>query len=145
MQIKEQPESVSPSVRAEDFNFVYSVIDELRNVPKGEKIHFPLPGRSGVYADVECKIDYDRDSKPFGEFTVLTRQYGLIMNHKALIRTLVTENGLRYELQVKAAGKHYCRRDSLITTHRDAKAVALAICRTYHVGSSCRRIVPLKS
>lgn len=143
MQITEHPETV-PAANPTDFTFVYSVLDELRNVPKGEKIHFPLPGRSGVYADVECRLSYDQDNKPYGEFTVIAKAHDLVMNHKALVRTRVTVDGLRYELQIKSGNKHYCNRDSAITTHRTAKDIALAICRNYRVGSSGRRIVPLK-
>lgn len=144
MQITMQQNLQSVEVRSNDFNHIFRVMDELKHMPTKEKVHFPLPSRSGVYADVECSIGYN-DQKPYGEFTFINRKHGMVMAHTAIVTHTVQNGELVYELQIKP--NRQLRKNpgnrSMISVHPDPKAVAKAICLNYFVGSAGRKVIPL--
>lgn len=129
-----------------DFNFVHDVIEALERLPSKDRVCFPLPNRGSVFADIECKLSYDSDYKPSGEFFFVHDQQMMTMGHTAVVRTLVENGILKLHLQIKPNRKLQASGHRSVTrVVADAKAMAAMICSYYAVGAVGRKVISMPS
>lgn len=143
MNVIEQSTNLPPNAHPSDFDFARLVITELDQVPTKEKVYFPLPSRSSVFADIECTLAYDADDKPYAEFFFRSRRHQLEMAHSAVVLFTVVDDQLRFHLQIRPNKRLRSNgHRSMHTVHASAKAMALAICRNYFPGTAGRKVIP---
>jgi len=131
-----------PNASETDFKFIHDIIAELNLVPTKSKVTFPLPNRSSAFAEIDCKLYYNDDYKPCGEFFFHLRDQQLEMAHSAIVTTLVVNGKLQLQLTIKPNGR--LRRSghrSILRTIPTVREMASAICANYFPGSPGRKVV----
>jgi hypothetical protein len=145
MIVTEQTTGLPARATREDFAFMHPVIAELDNIPTKEKVTFPTESRSAVFADIEANLLY-KGYQPVGEFFFRSREHGLEMSHSAIVSYAVVDGALLYQLTMQPnANMRSKGRKATKSIHSSAKAVALAICRSYALGSVNRKVLLLKA
>lgn len=142
MIVTTEPHTQPYNAHESDFDFMRQLLAELEKLPSKEKVHFPLPNRSAVFADVECTLGYNSDDKPYGELFFVTRKHEMEMAHSVVV-TYVMHNGvLQYGVQIKPNSRlrHRGHR-SWGGIHGDAKAAVKAIRDNYFPGAAGRKVI----
>lgn len=144
MKIQEKIKGYSPHADESDFNFVHQVIEALEQIPTKDKVVFPLANRSSTFADIECQLGYNDDSRPYGEFSFVLRQHELEMAHTAIVSTTVEQGVLKLHLQIRPNSKlRKAGHRSMLRIYATPREMAKAICANYFPGSVGRKVVPI--
>ena len=145
MIVTEQTTGLPIRANPSDFAFMQPVIAELDNIPTKEKVTFPTESRGAVFASIEASLMY-KGNQPLGEFFFRSRAHGLEMSHSAIVGYTVVDGVLQYQLTINPCQRLRSNgRKATKSVHSSAKAVALAICRNYALGSVNRKVLLLKT
>lgn len=146
MIVTKQKIGIPDSVFVLDFKFIEPMLEIIQRLPMKDKVWFPMPNRGAVEANLDIHFDYKygyHGKFPFAEITFINRHHGLQMAHTAVVRPVVEDGVLMYNLEIKPNKRLRSNGHRTVETkHASAQACVKTLMQSYGPGAYTRKVIP---